>query len=104
PLRKKEDPRVPRRANLAPSERPDPGDGTDQCALARARGATEEHRVAARDGQVHVRHERLAIRTMEIDALHRHVRAPALRAPDAAAARHLETHALERALEPGEPF
>src|SRR5215470_898175 len=103
PLRENEDAGTSRHVDLAMAERPDAGDGTDERALSRPRRATQKHGLPPQEREVDVRHERLAIGSIEIDALHSQVRRAPLGAPDTANTR-MPTHMLERALEAGEPL
>src|SRR6266850_2758305 len=102
PLRQKEYPGVTRRADLATAKRPDTGDGTDQGALARARGAAQENGAAAPEREVDVRHQGLTIGAIEVDTRHRQVGGAPLDASEATGC--LQTYSIERALEAGQPL
>src|SRR5262249_56362497 len=93
PLREKQDPRVSGGADLAAPEWPDTGDRADERALAPAPGAGEQARVAAADGGSDVRHEAVAVRSLEVDAGHAQMRRAPLDAPEAA--RPLVVHRFE---------
>src|SRR5262245_49901185 len=102
PLREKQDPGVPRRVDLATPERPDASDRPHERALPRARGAEQEHGIAAPEREVDVRDEELTIGSIEVDTLDGQARGASLDAPDAAP--RLLADVVERALEAGEPL
>src|SRR5262249_18698542 len=95
--------RVARQADVAVREWPDARDGPDERALARPRGATEKHGLSTQEREVDVRDQRLAIRQIEVEALHGEMRGAALDPPDAVIARW-PAHVRERTLEARETF
>src|SRR5262249_59728348 len=102
PLGQKQNSRVTRDADLAAPERPDAGDGPYERALAGARRAGEEDRVATLHREVDVRDEGLAAGPIEIDVGQAQLSGAPVDAPQAGG--RLLVHCLEMALEPGKSF